>query len=634
MPDLRRMDAGEFARRLRLDSPMPDKRYAFFIGAGCSISSGIPGAASLVRDFWLPKLQEICAPDSGEFGHWLNRELPDYVSSNPAASYGCVIERLFLNPEDRQREIERLCEGKFPGFGYAVLATLIAEYAGSFNVVITTNFDDLVSDALFLFTSARPLVIGHESLAGFIRPTRTRPIVIKIHGDARLAPQNTIAETSSLQKEVEGQVRALLHDRGLIFMGYGGNDNGIKEMLLGLPKEALPYGVYWIGGSEPQGTLRSWLEDRKAIWVERSDFDEMMLLIRDSFDLPHPDKNPFEVVFQKYGETYQTLSDKIHFEPNGTENVSLKQAVLRADSDLKGWLAQYVEANRLERTDPEKADRVYQEGIAAYPTASMLLSGYASFLRRTTQDYDRVEGLYERAVEADPTNSQVIQEYASFLENVRGHWEAAAQLYNRCIELVPTNFEVRHRLGYVYRFYGRTTEAIKLFESLLDTPLAAHGLNGLANVYRDCGNLPKAIEYYTRALEVTPPAERDDQVYNDNLANVYMELGKYTEANKRYLAMIEQDSMSIAYASLATCCLKVGAGEEAEKHALVARALLPTYPIFVQARVEAVDKNVDETLACLDKVLKAHTIPKAWINRDPNFDIIRDDPKFQQFMSA
>ena len=149
-----------------------------------------------------------------------------------------------------------------------------------------------------MFTKARPLVIGHESLAGFIRPTRTRPLVVKLHGNARLSPQNTIAETSNIQKEVERQVGALVNDRALIIIGYGGNDQGIEFMLSALPNEALPFGIYWVSGSEPQGVLRPWLEERKAVWVEKFDFDEMMLLIREAFALPHPDHKSFDFVFE------------------------------------------------------------------------------------------------------------------------------------------------------------------------------------------------------------------------------------------------------------------------------------------------------------------------------------------------
>lgn len=439
MSNLHKMNAGEFARRLRVDSAMPDKRYAFFIGAGCSITSGIPGAGSLVKDHWLPKLQEVCAPDPNDFNIWLKNELPDYDTNNPATSYGAAMEHLFLNPEDRQREIERICEGRFPGFGYAVLATLIAKDAGSFNVVITTNFDDLISDALYLFTRVRPLVIGHESLAGFIRPTRTRPLVIKIHGDARLSPQNTIAETANIQKEVEGQVKALLHDRALIFMGYGGNDSGIAKMLSELPKEALPFGIYWISGSEPQGVLRTWLEQRKAIWVEKFDFDEMMLLIRDAFDLPHPDIKQVESVFQLYGTTYEKLSGRIRSAPREKADASLRKAIKRADNDFTGWIAAALAAKRLEKTDSQKADRIYQEGIKSYPQSASLIGNYAVFLTDIFKEHDKAEQYYQRAIEADPNNANNLSNYANILRNVRKDPNKAEQYYLRAIEADPNN---------------------------------------------------------------------------------------------------------------------------------------------------------------------------------------------------
>ena len=43
---LRRMAADNFARRLRSVTEEEDKRYAFFLGAGCSVSSGVPDAGA------------------------------------------------------------------------------------------------------------------------------------------------------------------------------------------------------------------------------------------------------------------------------------------------------------------------------------------------------------------------------------------------------------------------------------------------------------------------------------------------------------------------------------------------------------------------------------------------------------
>ncbi len=261
MKRLRRMAAGEFVRRLKAASEQIDKRFAFFLGAGCSVSSGIPDAATLVECEWLPYLRDMCVPQSKDVEALAKKdvdalakeEFPQYDPMNPSAVYGAVIERVFPFPADRQREIERLCDGKFPGFGYAVLAKQIALEGGAFSVVLTTNFDDLMADALYLFADTRPLVIQHESLAGYIRSTRTRPIIVKLHGDHRLSPQSTAQETAALKEEVERQVRTISHDRGLIFIGYGGNDHGIKKMLEALAPEALPWEVFWVGRKEPQG---------------------------------------------------------------------------------------------------------------------------------------------------------------------------------------------------------------------------------------------------------------------------------------------------------------------------------------------------------------------------------------------
>lgn len=137
---LRKVTANEFARRLKATSEEADKPFAFFLGAGCSVSSGIPAAGALVMDHWLPRLRDLRAPERKDLQTWAKEELPGYDPQNPSALYGQLIEGLFLYPEERQREIERLCDGRFPGFGYAALSSLMALVGGRFNIVLTTNF--------------------------------------------------------------------------------------------------------------------------------------------------------------------------------------------------------------------------------------------------------------------------------------------------------------------------------------------------------------------------------------------------------------------------------------------------------------------------------------------------------------
>lgn len=426
---MKKISAEELAQRLRGTKQEQDKRFAFFLGAGCSVKPGIPVAGNLVKDNWLPRLRDFRAKDRKDLEVWIKEEFPQYDSDNPAASYGDVIAALFLTPDDRQREIERLCDGKFPGFGYAVLASLIAQEEGRFNVVLTTNFDDLVSDALYLFTKKRPLVVQHELLASYIRPTRTRPLVVKIHGDHRLTPYNTASETERICQSLETAVSDLLHDRGIVFMGYSGSDVGICELLNKLPANALPSGVFWVNGQEPQGKIREWLYKRKACWIEKTDFDEMMLLVHKAFELEHP-KNPFDAVFADYYNTYKQLSDKINKMPASDPNASaLKKAVEQTDETFKDWWSFDLAATRSEITDPEESDRIYKEGIAKFPNSHELLNNYALFLTNIREDHDAAEQCFKLAIEADPTHADILGNYALFLKNTRKDSKAAEHYF-------------------------------------------------------------------------------------------------------------------------------------------------------------------------------------------------------------
>jgi hypothetical protein len=164
--------AEEFARRLKMSMTESDGRFIFFLGSGCSVASGIPAAAGLVKN-WLPRLKKIKTGIEDHLTDWLKNEYPTYEETKAASFYGKVIEDLFFTPEERQREIERLTEGKDPGFGYGVLAQIMSHpsFISRCNIVLTTNFDDLVADALYLYTFKKPLIISHESLVGFVRIT-------------------------------------------------------------------------------------------------------------------------------------------------------------------------------------------------------------------------------------------------------------------------------------------------------------------------------------------------------------------------------------------------------------------------------------------------------------------------------
>ena len=333
---MKQIKAYEFVRRLRVLTNNPDYKFSIFLGAGCSVSSGIPTAGNLVEN-WLPRLKKLETGKDGDLNNWLIKQFPDYNKDNAEKYYGDVIERMFHTSKERQKEIEKLVEGKSPAFGYSVLATLMSHsiYGKHFNIVLTTNFDDLITDALYLYTNKKPLVIYHESLIGFVRTSRTQPLIIKLHGDARLSPKNIEAEIKNLDENVKKVLKNLFMKIGLIFIGYGGKDASIANILNDLPKDSLPWGVFWIGNKIPETPIGEWLKNNDAIWVEHQDFDELMLLILKEFDLKHPDKEEFNRGLNFYIQTFKSLEDKIQEKLEGTEKSIFEEAFHKALLELK-----------------------------------------------------------------------------------------------------------------------------------------------------------------------------------------------------------------------------------------------------------------------------------------------------------
>src|SRR4051812_35855342 len=116
---MRKLGCTEFVARLE-EAISHDRKYAFFLGAGCSVTSGIPGAASLVRDYWLPRWRALRHDDHVELTTWAKSVLADeYEPENAGNFYGRVIDGLFQTDDAKQAETEDLCDGRVPSFAYA-----------------------------------------------------------------------------------------------------------------------------------------------------------------------------------------------------------------------------------------------------------------------------------------------------------------------------------------------------------------------------------------------------------------------------------------------------------------------------------------------------------------------------------
>jgi Tfp pilus assembly protein PilF len=522
------MSAQEFVRRLREESLDGGVHYAFWLGAGCSISSGIPGAATLVKERWLPKLCELKGGDLSDVDGWAATEFEGYDPADPAAVYGPVIEKRFPHPAGRQREFERICERHKPGFGYSVLAALISRGDGMFHVALTTNFDDLILEAMYHFSpdESRPLVIPDGALARYIRPTAMRPLVVKIHGDFRLSPQNTATETAVLRGGLSEGIGGLLHDRGVIFVGYGGNDKGIAEVLKALPEEALPHGVWWAGREEPRGALREWLENRRAVWVEAPGFDELMLVFKGEFEIENPTRTRFDQLFESYTRTYVALQQKVGSTPDSdTSADSLKDAAARAGSASSDWTAPFFEASGVAEQDPNEAERIYREAMPRFPQSGFLRAGLGALLLRRARYAEGLEWLTE-AARMEPDNSLVANLYGVAMA-LTGHRDEALVVFREALTRDPNHVGLRSNLGYYLCRDGQSGAAEEELRTILAQNLVTSEEHAFFGIFlAEMGWQAEAADQFELAVVEEPT----DAGHRANYARTLIALGRRGQA--------------------------------------------------------------------------------------------------------
>ena len=504
---LKELHVQQFVRRFKERIVDFDGRYAFFLGAGCSISSGIPGAKRLVQE-WLIALKGEDTGSTDNLEAWVDENFENYDPDNPATSYADVMKTRFPQPRERQSEIERIVEGKDPGFGYGVFAKLITNdsFGPQCNVVLTSNFDDLVADALYLYTRKKPLVIAHESLAAFARETN-RPLVIKVHGDALLDPKNLEDETAELDSNVAETLERVMFERGIVFLGYGGNDKGILKALESLSESAFEWGVYWVNDALPKNEFGEWLEKRNAIWVKHLDFDELMAVFQEEFALERPDEERFNVLMKKYREALKKLSRRVMKKPESEDKVAIEAAVRKATKEFQDAWSVILEARQYEGTDNEKAEEIYGKGLQDFPEDGDLLGVYAYFLHFIRKDHDKADEYYRKAIEADPDDSDNLGNYAILLDDVRKDHDKAEEYYRKAIELDPDN---ANNLGNYAIFLKNVRKdhdkAEEYYRKAIEAdPDHANNLGNyaafLTNVRKDHD---KAEEYFRKAIELDP----------------------------------------------------------------------------------------------------------------------------------
>ena len=194
-------DVRRIAERLR--SAKDHSRAHFLLGAGCSLSAGIPGAAELVKK--------------------IHESFPEQCKALPTEkrhAYGACMALLTTN--ERRRLIKPYLDQARINWGHVALAQLIAE--GFIGRVLTVNFDLVLENACGLL-GLQPAVYDFGVAPATNTSMVVSPAIVHLHGQSYgLVLLNTDAETRRHREKLRPILIDTLRAAPLVAIGCGSED--------------------------------------------------------------------------------------------------------------------------------------------------------------------------------------------------------------------------------------------------------------------------------------------------------------------------------------------------------------------------------------------------------------------------
>lgn len=448
--------------------PHPSK-FCFVLGAGASKTSGIKTGQELV-DIWDKEMKER---NTGSYFSWKQKN--GIAEDNKYNFYSQYYEERFRKrPMDGLNFLEKMMENVHPNVGYVVLAHLLAKTAH--NVVITTNFDHLLEDALNYYEKSLPLVIGHESLAHYITKQITRPTIVKIHRDLLFDPKNTAEDVGILHEAWEKGLDIIFSEFHPIFIGYAGNDKSLMDFLIKNKEKfnsgewKFPYWTFYKSDNIPAGPVKDFLVGSGGYYINCNGFDELMCLMGAALGYQMPTEEVFlkdtKIRYHKLCEAFENIvftkdSDKKQGQDaSEDERQGIVGSAVQKITRQSGLDPNYIQAIILHnKGEYEKAEEIKRALVKSEPEDASYHHSLSVTLHEMGR-YEEAEAEERKALELEPENARYHNGLGVTLHEM-GRYEEAVEEKKRAAELEPENAKYHNSFGITLKKIGRYQEAME-----------------------------------------------------------------------------------------------------------------------------------------------------------------------------
>lgn len=278
-----------FVRSVAINRARP---VCMFLGAGTSVSSGMPSAA---RCIWQWK-QEIFSTNNpalrervGELSlpgtrlriqRWLDQR-SKYPAADDLNEYSFYAQECYPTHQDRRAFFQSYVTKATPHTGYRLLPLLAR--AGFVRSVWTTNFDGLVARAAAT-ANVICIEIGIDTKHRVERPQSNEELrLVSLHGDYRYdSLKNTATEVQKQEAELQTELLHELQDHDLVVVGYSGRDTSIMEVLRQAYDKRGACRLFWCGyGEKISPQVSSLIEgaranENDAFYIASEGFDDVV----------------------------------------------------------------------------------------------------------------------------------------------------------------------------------------------------------------------------------------------------------------------------------------------------------------------------------------------------------------------
>ncbi|WP_448655474.1 SIR2 family protein [Microbacterium lacticum] len=256
--------------------------YAVLLGSGVSTGAGLLTGWGVVTEL-VARVAAASAPDDAGAVAAARADPELWWSENGEGElgYSSLLEQLAPSAAARQGLLAGFFEPgsddetpvRQPSMAHRAIAELVRR--GSVKVIVTTNFDRLMEQALDAAGVSPQVISRPEAVNGMAPLAHSSATVIKLHGDYRdLGTRNTPAELSEYPVEWTGLLEQVFDEYGLIVSGWSADWD---VALVGALEQSTSrrYPLYWDQRSSRGESAKRLLAGRGGIVLPASNADDL-----------------------------------------------------------------------------------------------------------------------------------------------------------------------------------------------------------------------------------------------------------------------------------------------------------------------------------------------------------------------